>query len=248
MNEITINNCPISIKEYNSQRVVTFKDIDAVHQRPSGTASRNFRANRERFIENEDYFLVNQPDEIRRLGITRPQGGTPEATILLTESGYLMLVKSFTDDLAWNVQRQLVNCYFKLREQDSKKAFIEETKQKIQLSNHYLKLAECKELTQAQRNKCIESAFEALGDKIKIKTAPNWDLQEQAEYILEKLAGVDSDVISLRELCRKCRKFSSVQELRKPVEYLIKSGYLCEVPIKYRGTGRRSSPIYKINL
>lgn len=125
MTEITINNYPISIKEYNSLRVVTFKDIDAVHQRPSGTASRNFRANRERFIENEDYFLVNQPDEIRRLGITRPQGGTPEATILLTESGYLMLVKSFTDDLAWNVQRQLVNCYFKLREQDSRKAFTE---------------------------------------------------------------------------------------------------------------------------
>lgn len=246
MTEITINNYPISIKEYNSQRVVTFKDIDAVHQRPSGTAKRNFRANRERFIENEDYFVVKpsdfQMDEIR------PSEINNRGTILLTESGYLMLVKSFTDDLAWNVQRQLVNCYFKLREQDSKKAFIEETKQKIQLSNHYLKLAECKELTQAQRNKCIESAFEALGDKIKIKTAPNWDLQEQAEYILEKLAGVDSDVISLRELCRKCRKFSSVQELRKPVEYLIKSGYLCEVPIKYRGTGRRSSPIYKINL
>ena len=135
-----------------------------------------------------------------------------------------------------------------IREQDSRKAFIEETKQKIQLSNHYLKLAECKELTQAQRNKCIESAFEALGDKIKIKTAPDWDLQEQAEYILKKLASIDSDVISLRELCRKCRKFSSVQELRKPVEYLIKIGYLCEVPIKYRGTGRRNSPIYKINL
>lgn len=246
MTEITINNYPMSIKEYNSQRVVTFKDIDAVHQRPSGTAKRNFRANREHFIENEDYFVVKpsdfQMDEIR------PSEINNRGTILLTESGYLMLVKSFTDDLAWNVQRQLVNCYFKLREQDSRKAFIEETKQKIQLSNHYLKLAECKGLTQAQRNKCIESAFEALGDKIKIKTAPDWDLQEQAEYILEKLASVDSDVISLRELCRKCRKFSSVQELRKPVEYLIKSSYLCEIPIKYRGTGRRNSPIYKINL
>ena len=27
-----------------------------------------------------------------------------------------MVVKSFTDDLAWNVQRQLVNSYFKFRE------------------------------------------------------------------------------------------------------------------------------------
>lgn len=31
----------------------------------------------------------------------------------MTESGYLMLVKSFTDDLAWEVQRKLVKSYFK---------------------------------------------------------------------------------------------------------------------------------------
>ena len=27
---------------------------------------------------------------------------------VITETGYLMLVKSFTDDLAWKVQRELV--------------------------------------------------------------------------------------------------------------------------------------------
>ena len=36
--------------------------------------------------------------------------------ILLTESGYLMLVKSFTDDIAWSVQRQLVNSYFRVKQ------------------------------------------------------------------------------------------------------------------------------------
>lgn len=35
----------------------------------------------------------------------------------MTESGYLMLVKSFTDDLAWEVQRQLVKCYFSVKEE-----------------------------------------------------------------------------------------------------------------------------------
>ena len=34
----------------------------------------------------------------------------------MTETGYLMIVKSFTDDLAWSVQRQLVNTYFKAKE------------------------------------------------------------------------------------------------------------------------------------
>ena len=47
MNEIVhIGNADISIKEYKGQRVVTFKDIDAVHERPDGTASRNFRSNK----------------------------------------------------------------------------------------------------------------------------------------------------------------------------------------------------------
>lgn len=35
---------------------------------------------------------------------------------LITESGYLMLVKSFTDDLAWTVQRALIKTYFKAQE------------------------------------------------------------------------------------------------------------------------------------
>lgn len=115
MQVTTIQGTEILVKEYMGRRVVTFKDIDAVHQRPLGTASRNFRDNRERFISCVDFFKVNQPDEIRRLGITRPQGGTPSETTLITESGYLMLVKSFTDDLAWKVQRELVDTYFRVR-------------------------------------------------------------------------------------------------------------------------------------
>lgn len=104
---IKINNQQLPIKEYNGQRVVTFKEIDAVHKRTPGTAHRNFKANRNRFIEGVDYYKL-QKDEIRPFGINSPNGG-----ILLTESGYLMLAKSFTDDLAWQVQRELVNSYFR---------------------------------------------------------------------------------------------------------------------------------------
>ena len=104
---IKINNQPLPIKEYNGQRVVTFKEIDAVHKRTPGTAHRNFKANRNRFIEGVDYYKL-QKDEIRPFGINSPNGG-----IIITESGYLMLAKSFTDDLAWQVQRELVNSYFR---------------------------------------------------------------------------------------------------------------------------------------
>ncbi len=129
MNDV-MNICgtDVVIKEWHGKRVVTFKDIDTVHQRPEGTASRNFNQNRQRFVNAVDFFKITQPDEIRQLGIERPQGGTPKEVHLITESGYLMLVKSFTDDLAWKVQRELVDSYFRVKEQ------IEPVKQDIQVS------------------------------------------------------------------------------------------------------------------
>jgi len=114
MNEIIINGMPLSIKEYKGIRVVTFKDIDMCHKRPEGTARKRFNDNKKYFVEGEDFYTLDQPSEIRTLGITRPQGGTPQSVTLITESGYYMLVKSFTDDLSWDVQRQLVNSYFKV--------------------------------------------------------------------------------------------------------------------------------------
>ncbi len=106
----------ITVKEYDGKRVVTFKDIDRVHHRPDGTARKRFNDNKKHFIEGEDFYAIPEPSEIRTLGFTRAQGGLPDKIILITESGYLMLVKSFTDDLAWDVQRQLVNCYFRQKE------------------------------------------------------------------------------------------------------------------------------------
>ena len=112
MQQITIiENRPLSVKEYRGQRVVTFKDIDDLHQRPEGTAKKRFNDNRRHFIEGVDFFTARKGDflksEIRTLEI--PNRGL----IVFTETGYLMLVKSFTDDLAWAVQRALVNSYFK---------------------------------------------------------------------------------------------------------------------------------------
>ncbi|MSS77362.1 ORF6N domain-containing protein [Anaerococcus sp. AGMB00486] len=115
MNNITINNNSIERKLYNNQPVVTFKDIDLVHERVSGTARRNFYKNQKHFIENEDYYLVT----VENAKCTKfvHSNIPPKGQYFFTESGYLMLVKSFTDDLAWEVQRQLVNCYFREKEQ-----------------------------------------------------------------------------------------------------------------------------------
>lgn len=113
---ITIENTEMQIREYNGERVVTFKDIDTVHGNKSGTAKRNFTRNKKHFIENEDFIVatrdISKRDNLSLLNIDVPTRGIT----LLTESGYLLIAKSFTDDLSWKVQRQLVNAYFKVRE------------------------------------------------------------------------------------------------------------------------------------
>lgn len=107
-NLIKINNKDLQIKEFKKQRVITFKDIDAVHERTEGTARKNFNNNKRYFIEGVDYFVA-KPSDVNNFPIQLNNAGTT----LITESGYLMLVKSLTDDLAWKVQRELVNNYFR---------------------------------------------------------------------------------------------------------------------------------------
>lgn len=110
-NVVEINNVAIGVKEFKGQRIVTFKDVDKVHERPDGTARKAFNRNRSHFIEGEDFF-VHERDEAKTLfGIIAPNGVTS-----LTESGYLMISKVFDDDLAWEVQRKIVSSYFRVQE------------------------------------------------------------------------------------------------------------------------------------
>ena len=102
MNELqVINNTQISIKEFSGKRVVTFKNIDAVHGRPDGTARKRFNDNREHFITGEDFFVLTQPSEIRTLGIQRPQGGTPESVTLdgSCDEGHAKRTKIFPESI-----------------------------------------------------------------------------------------------------------------------------------------------------
>lgn len=96
---IKIGKQKIQVKEYKGQRVVTFKDVELVHERPEGTANKRFLDNRKRFLEGEDYFVVSN-SEIRKSRLFPISDNDYMDKVLLTEQGYLMLVKSFTDDLA----------------------------------------------------------------------------------------------------------------------------------------------------
>lgn len=246
MNTITINGYELPVKDYNEQRVVTFKDIDLVHGRPEGTAKRNFTENKQRFIDGIDYFKVCA-DEIRTNKICDISNKTHSDIILITESGYLMLVKSFTDDLAWSVQRQLVNSYFRLKKQAKISLDVEEMKTRIKLSDQYLKLAKNQEIPRQYRDKLLEQSIEVLtGEKVSFPDIHEREVEENAKYILSRLKLKKVDEVSFREIVRLCQKIKKSEDFREPIALLIQNNYIIEIPTDYCGTGRKPLPKYKV--
>ena len=114
---VKINNVELGIKEYKKERVVTAWDIGKVHNRDVGEINKIFNRNKDKFILNEDYFILKIKDFSERFKTIQDFiPNNVKEIVLFTESGYLMLVKTFTDDLSWDIQRQLVKGYFKLKE------------------------------------------------------------------------------------------------------------------------------------
>ena len=96
---IKVDNKELTVKEWKGQRVVTAWDISKLHEREVREVKQNFNYIKDKLISGEDYYLI-----------------TRKEIPVFTESGYLMLVKTFTDDLSWKIQRMLVKSYFKLKE------------------------------------------------------------------------------------------------------------------------------------
>lgn len=113
---VRINKHSLSIKELNRQRLVTFEDIDILHERPEGTAKRNFNKNFNRFTNGKHFFRFADEDLKKLKQSTNFVPSNTKEIILITEKGYLLLVKSFNDDLAWQVQEQLIDRYFRAKE------------------------------------------------------------------------------------------------------------------------------------
>lgn len=134
MSAITLSNNNLPLVEYKGQRVVTFAMIDQAHQRPDGTASAAFRRHRDRFTKGKHYVELNAEqirEEIKVTGYVKRTELKGQAStdikrrwivsdlfpiksshgIVITELGYLLLTKPFNDDLAWQVQEQLVEAY-----------------------------------------------------------------------------------------------------------------------------------------
>ena len=114
---IIINNKEIKVKEYNGERVVTAWDIAKIHGRDVNEITKNFNRNRETFDLNEDYFVLNKEEFSERLKIVQDFiPNNVKEIIVFTQSGYLLLTKTFSDKLSWKIQKELIKAYFKLKE------------------------------------------------------------------------------------------------------------------------------------
>lgn len=179
---VKINDSDLQVKLWNNQRVVTLSDIDRVHDRPSGTARRNFNENKKHLILNEDYIVRNSYEAKQEYNITAPNGLT-----LFTESGYLLLVKSFTDDLAWKVQRDLVKTYFKFQEvvQDFNTNYPIDTNELNAFLTETKKNLPC---VYAQINN-IEEKIESVIDNMTLSTRQQEKIHEAARKRVNALLG-----------------------------------------------------------
>jgi hypothetical protein len=121
---ININNKNINIIEYSNQRVVTAYEIADLHGREVKRVTEQFERNRKHFIEGIDFFIITkEKSKVADCDFKKYFKSPRQKEIyLFTETGYLMLVKSFVDDLSWDIQRQLVQCYFKIKDLKEKQS------------------------------------------------------------------------------------------------------------------------------
>jgi len=115
---VKINGQAINQVVYKNQPVITLRMMDEVHDRNEGTARNAFFRNKEHLVENEDFFVVPY-EEWSKTAVKNINGGQDTGQrnpmIFLTQTGYLLLVKSFTDKKAWQVQKELAKVYFQIK-------------------------------------------------------------------------------------------------------------------------------------
>lgn len=224
-NLVKINNSDLSVKEFNGQRVVTFKDIDRLHERVEGTAKRNFNDNKKHFIEGIDYFLITKSEVGTDFVLSFEFDKFAAAGTLITESGYLMLVKSLSDDLAWTVQRELVNKYFRVKNEEN--SFdMSELSPELQMFNKMLQAVAKSELEQKKiKQQLNEVNYHALEAKEKADKSIE-EIQAMREVVTLDTNSWRKDTATLiNKIATKLGGFEHIKPIREEIYNLLDNTY-----------------------
>lgn len=109
-NQVTVVDLTVPVIEFNSERVLTLNLIDNLHRAPANSAYNIFRQNQSKLQLNKHYYHAFATDHA--FAASYPHPIPHDGLILITQRGYSMLVKAFTDDFSWQVQEQLADAYF----------------------------------------------------------------------------------------------------------------------------------------
>jgi len=184
---VAINGYQLSVKEYRGQRVVTFPNIDEIHRRPEGTARKRFNDNRQYFNEGEDFFKIT-PSVFRTAIGGKMDARQMNDITLITESGYAMLVKSFTDSLSWAIQRKLVDTYFHVYNSKAETAFPSMDDLSPALKMCYQMLEAITETQRMAREAKKESAEAKQQIAITHQTAEK--AKQQSDSVSQEISGI----------------------------------------------------------
>ena len=101
------------------KKCILAKDIAKIHNQPLGEINRRINENLEKFKENIDIInlkfamAVNHSD----VGYTQNAWNASKSVYLLSERGYSKLLKFLDDDLSYDLYEQLLDNYFRLRQE-----------------------------------------------------------------------------------------------------------------------------------
>lgn len=113
---LEINGVKIERKKYKGEYVLTPWDISKIHQREVREVNQNFKNLRNKMVKDEDYYIVHKSKlSESKILIQDYIPNNVKEIMMFTESGYLFLTKSFNDDFSWEIQRELIKNYFKLK-------------------------------------------------------------------------------------------------------------------------------------
>jgi hypothetical protein len=82
-----------------AQHLLTFKEIDTLHQRPKGVAFRAFKQ-QQNLVEGEHYYYLPAATHAADIESLRRAGriyGSTVNVVLLTEAGYALLHQALTN-------------------------------------------------------------------------------------------------------------------------------------------------------
>ena len=100
MEIVKINDKELGIRYYNNERIVTAWDIAYLHNKTVSEVGQQFKRNIKYLKENLDYFILDRDDiSVSHLVIQKNIPNNVKKIPIFTESGYLLLVKSFSKQL-----------------------------------------------------------------------------------------------------------------------------------------------------